>query len=148
MSSGGSVVARRQTAHDFFRQSYWQCGRYQIQAYCGDYHPLQLKTLGWEVRPIDFTSGTASFRRATPTGTHCASYVKSSSFSKDESTAMTWTNGVSTNTSHVDVDLSARSGWSTQVKLGYKFTRGSGSVCGTLAAPGATTTTPGDLSAK
>jgi hypothetical protein len=131
--------------HDIFFESYWEYGRYEIQAYCGYYYPGALTTLGWEVKPRDFSGGATSFNGAMGVGSHCTPFMKGSSFEKENTNAMSWTNGVSINTKYVDVDLSAKTGWSTKTSIEYSFARGSGSVCGSLAKPGVTSTSPGDL---
>lgn len=137
-------------AHDYFYQSDWEYGRYELWAACGTGTPqsVKYKIVGYETRPIDFSGGTSRFNGATGVGFYCVAFIKGSYFEKDETNAMSWSNGVSINTAYIDVDLSSKSGWDEHVSISYAFTRGSGSVCGSLAKPGATASSPGDLSAK
>jgi hypothetical protein len=134
--------------HDIFFESYWKYGRYEIQAYCGYYYPGALTTLGWEVKPMDFSGGATSFKGAMGNATYCTPYMSGSTFEKENASAMAWSNGVDINTKYVDAGLSAKSGWSHKVSIKYSFARGGGSVCGSHAKPGATSTSPGDLMAK
>lgn len=87
-------------------------------------------------RPIAFATGTDELWTTTPStpASNCAPYLAGSGLNKKNTTASTFSNGVSIK-SKIGIDLSSRSGYSATVRHWVNFTK-PGKLCGVDGVPG------------
>lgn len=86
------------------------------------------------VYPTGFAGGASIGNISTPTATYCVAYVAGSTFEKKTTTVITWSNGASLN-SVIGIDLSTRTGYSSEAKLHYTFSSAK-RLCGQTGYPG------------
>ncbi|MCR6711697.1 MAG: hypothetical protein NVV57_02910 [Demequina sp.] len=88
-------------------------------------------SVSYIVRADLWIGGTNFVSASLPSATHCSTYLKGSTFTKDNSKQVTWTGAVS----FYGVGLSAQTGWTSTGKLSVKFTNASGKLCGSGGYP-------------
>jgi hypothetical protein len=139
--SQGGTVTRSSTA----RTSWRQRGRlsrtvYATQYDYGFYHcrapTPPYERIIWEVMPNGYRAGASAWQTPHhPAAGYCTgSFERGSTFDIDREKNLTWSNGVSMK-SAIGIDLSARSGYTTKVKVHFAFDRGGRHVCGTRGVP-------------
>lgn len=88
----------------------------------------------WEMRSTSWVGGTRTRTlTAAPSATYCTTYAAGSAFIKDNTSSITWTNGVETG-GLIGIGLSTKTGYSKQASVRYDFTANR-SLCGTGGYP-------------
>jgi hypothetical protein len=90
----------------------------------------------YELRPDGYRGGAGSYRTGhTPDAFHCTRYYeRGSSTSLIRAKNVKWTNGVSVS-GIIGFDLSAQSGWTERVRVGFRFKVAGRRLCGTSHTP-------------
>jgi hypothetical protein len=90
----------------------------------------------YEFKPDGYRGGAGSYRTGhTPTAFHCTRYYeRGSSTSLIRAKNVKWTNGVSVS-GIIGFDLSAQSGWSERVRVGFRFKVAGRRLCGSSHTP-------------
>lgn len=101
----------------------------KFKYYCYDQNP----STTYQARPVDFIGGTQALDATAPSATYCSTYNAGDSFTKNSSTATTFSGGVDISDS-IGIDLSARTGYSSTAKLRFDFTA-TRQLCGTSGFP-------------
>lgn len=94
-------------------------------------------------RATAFIGGTRTRSVTAPSATYCTSYQAGSSFTKESSTAVTWSNGFE-GAGIIGINLSSRTGYTSQAKVYFYFSS-TRQLCGTSGYP---TLTPRQLVVK
>ncbi|WP_353647622.1 hypothetical protein ABLG96_11995 [Nakamurella sp. A5-74] len=90
----------------------------------------------YEARPT-YAGGSSSVSVGLPSGQrYCVRQDSGSTFIRDSSTAITWSNGVNTGPAF-GLDLSVTTGYTSKAKVSFKMKR-NGHICGTNGFPGET----------
>jgi hypothetical protein len=97
--------------------------------YCYEQNP----STTYQTRPVDFIGGTQALNATAPSATYCSTYNAGDHFTKNDSTATTFSGGVDISGS-IGIDLSARTGYSSTAKLRFDFTA-TRNLCGTSGFP-------------
>ncbi len=88
----------------------------------------------WTTKVNQFSGGTQLYNiGSAPGATYCTSYVSGSSVTINNSTAITFTNGMSMS-AHVGIDFSTRTGFTTDAKIKWTFVN-NGLLCGSNTYP-------------
>ena len=99
-------------------------------------YPVTYSVIDYVVYPIAFAGGATVATVSNPTATYCNTYIAGATFSKDSSTAITWSNGVSI-AAKIGIDLSAKTDYSTKSKIDFTFSS-TRQLCGQGNYPGLT----------
>jgi hypothetical protein len=100
----------------------------------------------YEVKPTSFDGGTRFVSAATATANMCRPYQAGTGQLKNNTTAITWTNGVSF-TDIIGISLSAHTGYTTSASIDAEFTA-THNLCGANAYPASNSPSPLLLVAK
>jgi hypothetical protein len=137
--------------HNVYYRTDYLYGKYQEETCIGTWC-LSTK---YRVAPTgDFVGGnysvksTNTLKSKDPAG-FCTAYQPGDKVTQDKTKATTWSNGVAIGVSDIKVDLSAQSGYDTNVSAKFTFAGLSKSyLCGVNSAPGNTKKGPGLLYAS
>ena len=90
----------------------------------------------YELKPDKYRGGAGSYRTShTPDAFHCTRYYeRGSATSLIRAKNVRWSNGVSVS-GIIGFDLSAQSGWSEHVRVGFRFKVAGRRLCGTSSTP-------------
>ncbi len=99
--------------------------------------------LNYETRVSSFAGGSQVRSASAPTANLCVSFAAGSSFTKNTSTAVAWSNGLSMAPA-IGLNLSSQTGYSTSASVAFSFSSAR-RLCGTNDYPGGT---PRQLVAK
>ncbi len=90
----------------------------------------------YELKPDGYRGGAGTYRtRHRPNAFHCTRYYeRGSATSLIRAKNVKWTDGVSVGTI-IGFDLSAQSGWSERVRVGFRFKVAGRRLCGTTSTP-------------
>ncbi len=111
------------------RATHFAYGKYRIEL-CSS------GVVWYEARPRYHYGGAATYSAATPPSSYCATYPAGSTFTKQSTSAVTWSAGVKI-ASKIGIDLTSRGGYSSTVKNSFTFANRK-RLCGEWAGPGGT----------
>lgn len=115
-------------------KTYFTYGEYQITCAA----PFITRTT-YEVRPISYAGGATYTSSTTlPAASKCTQFAKGSTFTKDTSKAVTWSNGANLKAA-IGVDLKSQAGYTEAVSIKFEF-KATARLCGSNDYPGGTPT--------
>lgn len=114
-----------------YYQSYFHWGKYHYWGCSGSRHD----EIGYAALPEYYAGGSTYYNyKSSPWG-KCLGQSYHDTFTADYQTAITWTNGVHLSANKVNVDLSTKSGHSTQTKVSFTPGAYHMSLCGQYKYP-------------
>lgn len=139
----GGTVTRESTASETFPTAYgakrryydtwFRYGKYRTSCTSGIVGPV----FPYSVRAAYWTGGTdVRDLSSSPSAHYCVSFRQGSTFTKDDSNAVTWSNGADLSGA-IGIDLSTRTGYRTNARLHYTFNK-TRALCGTQDYPART----------
>lgn len=91
----------------------------------------------YETRPIKWAGGATSYKSTSyPSATYCVTHEAGSSFTRQSSSAVTWSNGVALGGA-IGIDLSSHTGYTSDAASKFNF-NSRGRMCGTADYPAGT----------
>ena len=114
-----------------YYQSYFHWGKYHYWGCAGARHD----EIGYAALPEYYAGGSTYYNYSSSPWTKCLGQSYHDTFTADYQTAITWTNGVHISANKVNVNLSTKSGHSSQTKVSFTPGAYHMSLCGQYKYP-------------
>ena len=138
-SAGGSVAMAGNSAVQYatyggktgaYYKTYFQY--YEYKTTCPGFPSLT----SYSARPYTYAGGSSSGTVPTISATWCVPFAPYTDHYESATTAVTWSNGVALKGATVDIDVSAKTGYTTAAELSFhNGTRYGAHLCGTGGYP-------------